>query len=87
MGLSINDRERAGESELGIVISPRKFWKHVLQPKIAAETSKKPREADVTKLVPSVSDRKTHNIKKQFPKLDINWQLVTKQPEECGASS
>ncbi|KAH7108890.1 hypothetical protein B0J13DRAFT_527170 [Dactylonectria estremocensis] len=34
--LSVKNRDQAGESELGIVISPHKFWKHVLQPKVTS---------------------------------------------------
>ncbi|KAE9565849.1 hypothetical protein CGMCC3_g17975 [Colletotrichum fructicola] len=77
--LFAKNRGQAGESELDVVISPRKFWKHVLQPKVAAASAGKPWKEEATKLVLSVTDRKTGNITKRFPKLDIDWPLVTRQ--------
>src|SRR2546421_4376453 len=32
--LFVKNRGQAGESELDIVISPRKLWKHILRPKV-----------------------------------------------------
>ncbi|KAJ0335530.1 hypothetical protein KNSL1_013569 [Colletotrichum chrysophilum] len=77
--LFAKNRGQAGESELDVVISPRKFWKHVLQPKVADASAGKPWKEEATKLVLSVTDRKTGNITKRFPKLDIDWPLVTRQ--------
>ncbi|KAK2020453.1 hypothetical protein LX32DRAFT_517204, partial [Colletotrichum zoysiae] len=42
----------------------------------------KPWKADKTKLVLSVTDRKTSNITKQFQELLIDWPFVTKQLRE-----
>ncbi|KAK1722921.1 uncharacterized protein BDZ83DRAFT_409201 [Colletotrichum acutatum] len=80
--LFAKNRGHAGESELDVVISPRKFWKHVLQPKVAGASAGKPWKEDATKLVLSVTDRKPGNITKRFPKLDIDWPIVTRQLRE-----
>lgn len=40
--ISVKNREWAGESELNIVISPRKFWKYVLQLKVTAASTDMP---------------------------------------------
>lgn len=80
--LFVKNRVQASESELDIVISPRKFWKHVLHPKVAEASVDKPWEQDVTKLVLSVTDRKTGQITKRFPKQDIDWPFVAKQLQE-----
>ncbi|KAK1989646.1 hypothetical protein LX36DRAFT_717410 [Colletotrichum falcatum] len=56
--LSVKNRGQAGESELDVVISPRKFWKHVLRPKLIDASANKPWKADKTKLVLSVTDRR-----------------------------
>ncbi|KAF6802793.1 hypothetical protein CMUS01_15261 [Colletotrichum musicola] len=73
------NRGQAGESEIDVVISPRKFWKHVLRQKVADASANKPWKEDATKLVLSVTDRKTGNITKRFPKLDVDWPLITRQ--------
>ncbi|KAK2755629.1 hypothetical protein CKAH01_17298 [Colletotrichum kahawae] len=70
--LFAKNRGQASESELDVVISLRKFWKHVLQPKVADASAGKPWKEEATKLVLSVTDRKTSNITKRFPKLDID---------------
>ncbi|KAM0390251.1 hypothetical protein ACHAPZ_011622 [Fusarium culmorum] len=57
--LSAKNRCQAGETELDIVISPRKFWKYVLQSKLTEASADKPWKEDKTKLVLSVTDRKT----------------------------
>ncbi|KDN72117.1 hypothetical protein CSUB01_11736 [Colletotrichum sublineola] len=80
--LSVKNRGQAGESELDVVISPRKFWKHVLRPKLIDASANKPWKADKTKLVLSVTDRKTSNITKQFQELLIDWPFVIKQLRE-----
>ncbi|KAH7124425.1 hypothetical protein EDB81DRAFT_665027, partial [Dactylonectria macrodidyma] len=76
--LSVNNRQKSGESELGVVISPRKFWKHVLRSKLqaAVEKSLKPWEPAEMKIILSVTDRKTSSITKRFPKLDIQWSYA-----------
>ena len=80
--LCLKKREQTGESELGIVISPRKFWKHVLQLKVTTATADKPWKEDDTKVVLSVTDRKTANITKRYPKLEVDWKYVSKQLQE-----
>ncbi|KAK4245795.1 hypothetical protein C7999DRAFT_42690 [Corynascus novoguineensis] len=66
--LCLKRREQTGESELGIVISPRRFWKHAME--------------DDTKVVLSVTDRKMANITKRYPKLEVEWKYVSKQIQE-----
>lgn len=78
----VKNREQAGESELNIVISPRKFWKHVLRTKVADASANKPWKEDVTKLILSVTDRKTGKITKRYPKLGVDWSFVTKRLQE-----
>ncbi|KZL80244.1 hypothetical protein CI238_13294 [Colletotrichum incanum] len=80
--LFVKNRGQAGESELDVVISPRKFWKHVLQPKVADASAGKPWKEDATKLILSVTDRKTGKITKRFPKLEVDWSFVTRQLRE-----
>jgi len=80
--LCLKKREQTGESELGIVISPRKFWKRVLRPKVMATTADKSWKEVDTKIVLSVTDRKTANITKRYPKLEVNWKYVSKQLQE-----
>ncbi|KAH8652835.1 hypothetical protein BGZ61DRAFT_468434 [Ilyonectria robusta] len=80
--LSVKNREQAGESELDIVISPHKFWKHVLRPKVTVASANKPWKEVETKLVLSVTDRKTANIRKRFSKLVVDWLFVEKQLQE-----
>ncbi|KAJ0135061.1 Uncharacterized protein HZ326_21905 [Fusarium oxysporum f. sp. albedinis] len=70
------NRCQAGETELDIVISPRKFWKYVLQPKLTEASADKPWKEDKTKLVLSVTDRKTAKIMKEYPKLDVKWPFI-----------
>lgn len=65
--LFVKNKRQAGESKLDVVISPRKFWKHVLQPKVVNVSANKPWKEDATKLVLSVTDRKTGKITKRFP--------------------
>ena len=77
--LFVKNRGQAGESELDIVISPRKFWKHILRPKLTDVCANKPWEADKTKLILSVTDRKTSNITKHFSRTDVDWSFVAKQ--------
>lgn len=80
--LFVKNRAQAGESQLDVVILPRKFWKHVLRPKVADASADKPWKEDATKLILSVTDRKTGNITKRFPKLDINWPFVKRQLQD-----
>ncbi|EHK19828.1 uncharacterized protein TRIVIDRAFT_68184 [Trichoderma virens Gv29-8] len=82
--LSVNNRRKTGESEPGIALSPRQFWKYVLQPKLQAvmKSAKSPLTASDTQILLSVSDRKTSSITKRFSKLDINWLFVAKQLQE-----
>ncbi|KAJ3453910.1 hypothetical protein MRS44_018542 [Fusarium solani] len=56
--------------------------KHVLEPKVTAASTDKPWKADGTKLILSVTDRKTGKITKRFPKLDVDWSFVAKQLRE-----
>lgn len=77
--LFVKNRGQAGESELDVVISPRKFWKHILQPKLADASANKPWKEDATKLILSATDRKTGKITKRFPKLEIDWSFVARQ--------
>ena len=79
--LSVNNRQRSGESEPGVVLSPRSFWKHILRPKLRAAVDKSPKawEPSETKIVLSVADRKTSNITKRFAKLDVDWPYVARQ--------
>ena len=76
--ISVKNRERAGESELNIVISPRKFWKHILQSKVTAASTDKPWKKRDTKLVLSVTDRKTGKIQKRYPD-NIDWLFIATQ--------
>lgn len=80
--LLVKNRGQAGESELDVVISPQKFWKHVLGPKVADASANKPWKEEATKLVLSVTDHKTGKITKRSPKLEINWPFVAKQLQE-----
>ncbi|CAM1508712.1 Fc.00g055600.m01.CDS01 [Cosmosporella sp. VM-42] len=80
--LFAKNRSQAGETELNIVVSPRKFWKYVLQPKLTDACAGNPWKEDKTKLVLSVTDRKTSKIIKEFPKLDVKWSFVAKQLRE-----
>lgn len=82
--LSVNNRRKTGESEPGIALSPRQFWKYVLQPKLQAvvKSAKSPLTASDTQILLSVSDRKTSSITKRFSKLDVNWLFVAKQLQE-----
>ena len=64
------------------MISPRKLWKHILRQKVMDVSTDKPWKKDATKLVLSVTDRKTGNITKRFPKLDVDWPFVAKQLQE-----
>ncbi|KAH7112246.1 hypothetical protein B0J13DRAFT_590914 [Dactylonectria estremocensis] len=80
--LSVKNRDQAGESELGIVISPRKFWKHVLRSKVTDASANEPWEAQTTKLILSVTDYKTKNITKRGQKLSVDWLFVEKQLQE-----
>jgi hypothetical protein len=80
--LCLKKREQTGESELGIVISPRRFWKHVLRPKVTTVTAGKPWKEDDTKVVLSVTDRKTANTTKRYPKLEVEWKYVSKKLQE-----
>ncbi|KFA55563.1 hypothetical protein S40293_09988, partial [Stachybotrys chartarum IBT 40293] len=52
--LFVKNRGQAGESELDIVISPHKFWKHVLRPKVTEASANKPWVEETTKLVLSL---------------------------------
>lgn len=55
--LFVKNRERAGQSELDIVLSPKDFWKHVLRPKLNEESANKPWKEGVTLFVLLVNDR------------------------------
>ncbi|RKK81781.1 hypothetical protein BFJ68_g17590 [Fusarium oxysporum] len=77
--LSAKNRCQAGETELDVVISPRKFWKYVLQPKLTEASADKPWKEDKTKLVLSVTDRKTAKITKEYPKLDVKWSFIAQR--------
>jgi hypothetical protein len=78
----VKNREQAGESELNIVLSPSKFWKHVLQTKVTNASINKPWKKDATKVILSVTDRKTGKIQKRFPNLDIDWVFVARQLQD-----
>ncbi|KAG9249981.1 uncharacterized protein F5Z01DRAFT_731324 [Emericellopsis atlantica] len=77
--LSVNNRQRSGESEPGVVISPQRFWKHVLRSK---KPPPKPWGSTETKIVLSVTDRKTGSITKRFPELKVDWSYVAKQLQD-----
>ena len=77
--LSINKRRQAGQSELGVSQSPRRFWRDVLKPELAAQNAKKPCRADETQIVLSTTHRRTSKITKCYPKLDVNWSFIEKQ--------
>ena len=64
------------------MVSPRKFWQHFLQPKVTDTSANKPWTQDRTRLILSVTDRKTAKIKKQYPQLAIDWSFVKKQLQE-----
>lgn len=64
------------------MISPQMFWKKVLQPKVANASSNKPWEEHKTLLILSVTDRSTSKIRKEYPKLDVEWQVVTRRLQE-----
>jgi hypothetical protein len=55
---------------------------HILRPKVTATSAKKTWKEDATKLVLSVTDRKTGKITKRFPKLNVDWPFVSKQLQE-----
>ncbi|RSL41598.1 hypothetical protein CEP54_015771 [Fusarium duplospermum] len=80
--LFAKNRSQAGETELNIVISPRKFWKYVLRSKLSDACADNPWKEDKTKLVLSVTDRKTSKIIKEFPRLDVKWSFVANQLRE-----
>lgn len=77
--LFVKNRERAGQSELDIVLSPKHFWKHILQPKLTEASDNKPWKAAAALLVLSVNDRKTKSIKKRYAtQKEIEWPFVAK---------
>lgn len=80
--LSVNRRRRAGESETSIIVSPRKFWKRVLQPKLETAMEKRPCKVDDTEIVMSTTHRSTKPFRKRFPNLDIEWSVVEKQLQD-----
>lgn len=85
--LFVKNRERAGQSELDIVLSPKDFWKHVLRPKLNEESANKPWKEGVTLFVLSVNDRKTKGIKKRYSnQTKIEWSFVAKTLQEWGKS-
>ncbi|KAL7904183.1 hypothetical protein GGI35DRAFT_472568 [Trichoderma velutinum] len=85
--LFVKNRERAGQSELDIVLSPKDLWKHVLQPKVIEETSGKPWKEGAALFILSVNDRKTKSIKKRYAtQAKIEWLFVAKTLQEWGKS-
>lgn len=77
--LFVKNRERAGQSELDIVLSPRRFWKHILQRKLSEASDDMPWKAGTALLVLSVNDRKTKSIKKRYAtQKEIEWSFVAK---------
>lgn len=84
--LSAKNRYQAGETELDIVVSPRQFWKYVLQPKLAEATADKPWKEDKTKLVLSVTDRKTGKTTTEYPKLDVKWSFIAQRLRDWALS-
>ncbi|KAI5465215.1 hypothetical protein BGZ63DRAFT_173395 [Mariannaea sp. PMI_226] len=82
--LSLNNRSRGGESEPGVVISPKDFWNHTLQSKLrdAVERGSKPWRPVDTKIIYTVDDRKTKPITKRYGKLKVKWSEVAKQLQD-----
>ncbi|KAL0930260.1 uncharacterized protein CTRU02_214335 [Colletotrichum truncatum] len=80
--LFVKNRTQAGESELDVVISPRNFWKYVLRPKVIDASADEPWAEDKTKLIMSVTDRRTRKITKFCKKLEVDWPFVTRQLQE-----
>ncbi|KAL7920858.1 hypothetical protein ACQKWADRAFT_297567, partial [Trichoderma austrokoningii] len=68
------DTRRAGQSELGIEESPRKFWRRMLEPKLAKERAKKPCLANETKIMLSTTHHRTPPITISFKELNINYK-------------
>ncbi|TQW01753.1 hypothetical protein IF2G_10735 [Cordyceps javanica] len=81
--LFVKNRERAGQSELDIVLSPREFWKHVLRPKLKEESEDKPWKAAAALFVLSVNDRRTKSIKKRYQSQSkIEWPFLAQTLQE-----
>jgi hypothetical protein len=85
--LFVKNRERAGQSELDIVLSPKDMWKHILQSKVIEETTGKPWKEGAALFILSVNDRRTKSIKKRYAtQAKIEWPFVTKTLQEWGKS-
>ncbi|PQK18122.1 hypothetical protein BB8028_0012g00190 [Beauveria bassiana] len=85
--LFVKNRERAGQSELDIVLSPREFWKHVLRPKLKEESEDKPWKAAAALFVLSVNDRRTKSIKKRYQSQSkIEWPFLAQTLQEWSKS-
>ena len=85
--LFVKNRERAGQSELAIALSPRELWKRILQPKLAEESSNKPWTEGAALFILSVNDRKTKSIRKRYRSpAKIDWAFVTKTLQGWGKS-
>ncbi|PMB65186.1 hypothetical protein BM221_008542 [Beauveria bassiana] len=84
--LFVKNRERAGQSELDIVLSPREFWKHVLRSKLKEESEDKPWQAAAALFVLSVNDRRTKSIKKRYQSQSkIEWPFLAQTLQEWSA--
>ena len=77
--LFVKNRERAGQSELDIVISPKEFWKYILRPRLDEESAEHGWKAGAVLFVLSANDRKTKSIRKRYTtQAKIEWSFVAK---------
>jgi hypothetical protein len=72
--ITLNTRKKAAETEQDIVISPRKFWKHILRTKVDGATSNKPWKREKTQVVLKVTHRGTSAIEKEY-KEAMDWKF------------
>ncbi|KAJ3499242.1 hypothetical protein NLG97_g489 [Lecanicillium saksenae] len=81
--LSVNNRNKGGETEQNIVITPDKFWTHVLSAKLqtAVEDVRQPLTEGRTKIVLSTTGRRGPGPGKVNLK-GRNWQDVAVQLQE-----
>ncbi|KAF5658009.1 hypothetical protein FHETE_10112 [Fusarium heterosporum] len=81
LGARTVNRNQAGETELNIVISPRKFWNHVLRPKLAGACIDKLWKEEKTKIVLSVTDHKTGNNLNGHDDVPPEFRRLVKEDE------
>lgn len=85
--LFVKNRERAGQSELDIVLSPKEFWQHILRRKLKEESEDKPWTDAAALFILSVNDRKTKSIKKRYQSQSkIEWSFLAQTLQEWSKS-